>query len=241
MDDDGGAGVPEWVVTYGDMMSLLLTFFIMLVSLSEVVADNRYRAVVEAIQQYVGYNTAPLGPPGENFPVNSLVNRLQDKLGSFTDQDNGRGGIRTESVKGEDVHVFRTREGVEKLVGRILPFEPGSAELTPEALKRLPEIVRQIAGKPNKIEIRAHAASKPLPKTCPFHNKLDLTYERARRVADYLVQHGIDRSRIRLTAAGDNEPLADYGDRIDLYEDRAEVYISDVFVSEYIGPRDQSD
>ena len=28
-------GVPEWVVTYGDMMSLLLTFFIMLVSMSE--------------------------------------------------------------------------------------------------------------------------------------------------------------------------------------------------------------
>ncbi|MBL4886213.1 MAG: flagellar motor protein MotB, partial [Planctomycetaceae bacterium] len=36
MDDDEPPGVPEWVVTYGDMMSLLLTFFIMLVSLSEV-------------------------------------------------------------------------------------------------------------------------------------------------------------------------------------------------------------
>ena len=46
MEDDGPPGVPEWVVTYGDMMSLLLTFFIMLVSLSEVVADQKYRAIL---------------------------------------------------------------------------------------------------------------------------------------------------------------------------------------------------
>jgi chemotaxis protein MotB len=53
MDDDS-PGVPEWVVTYGDMMSLLLTFFIMLVSLSEVVAENKYRAILDALQKYTG-------------------------------------------------------------------------------------------------------------------------------------------------------------------------------------------
>ena len=34
-EEDSVPGVPEWVVTYGDMMSLLLTFFIMLVSMSQ--------------------------------------------------------------------------------------------------------------------------------------------------------------------------------------------------------------
>ncbi|MGI9443328.1 MAG: flagellar motor protein MotB [Rubripirellula sp.] len=33
-DEPEEMGIPEWVVTFGDMMSLLLTFFIMLVSLS---------------------------------------------------------------------------------------------------------------------------------------------------------------------------------------------------------------
>ena len=65
MDDDGPPGVPEWVVTYGDMMSLLLTFFIMLVSLSEVIAEKKYRAVLEALDQHMngGYTTAPASPP----------------------------------------------------------------------------------------------------------------------------------------------------------------------------------
>src|SRR5690606_21337153 len=59
MDDDAPPGVAEWVVTYGDMMSLLLTFFIMLVSMSEVKEDEKYRAVMEALQHYLGYRAAP--------------------------------------------------------------------------------------------------------------------------------------------------------------------------------------
>ena len=42
-EDDGGGGIPEWVVTFGDMMSLLLTFFIMLVSLSEIKEEQKYQ------------------------------------------------------------------------------------------------------------------------------------------------------------------------------------------------------
>ena len=53
--DDGG-GVPEWVVTFGDMMSLLLTFFIMLVSMSEVKEQERYQAMVDSIRQRFGHD-----------------------------------------------------------------------------------------------------------------------------------------------------------------------------------------
>jgi chemotaxis protein MotB len=67
--DDETPGVPEWVVTYGDMMSLLLTFFIMLVSLSDVKADAKYRAILESLQKYTGYRTSPITPPGKELSV----------------------------------------------------------------------------------------------------------------------------------------------------------------------------
>ena len=66
-------GVPEWVVTYGDMMSLLLTFFIMLVSLSEVAGNKKYLQVLESLQKGIGYRAAPASPPGNNFPLNSML------------------------------------------------------------------------------------------------------------------------------------------------------------------------
>jgi len=67
MEEDDAPGVPEWVVTYGDMMSLLLTFFIMLVSLSEIVNDEKYRSILESIQKYTGYRTGPVFSSGENI------------------------------------------------------------------------------------------------------------------------------------------------------------------------------
>ena len=57
MEDDGAPGVPEWVVTYGDMMSLLLTFFIMLVCLCAIVNDEKFRAILDCIVNYTGYRS----------------------------------------------------------------------------------------------------------------------------------------------------------------------------------------
>jgi hypothetical protein len=54
-EPSSGGGVPEWVVTFGDMMSLLLTFFIMLVSFSELKSEEKYQALMDALQrQYRG-------------------------------------------------------------------------------------------------------------------------------------------------------------------------------------------
>ena len=41
-EDDPPIAIPEWVVTFGNLMSLLLTFFIMLVSLSEMKSEEKY-------------------------------------------------------------------------------------------------------------------------------------------------------------------------------------------------------
>ena len=128
MDDDAPPGVPEWVVTYGDMMSLLLTFFIMLVSMSEVKANEKYRAIVEALSRYMGYPTAAESPAGENFPMNSLIEKLQT-LGSHLNDADGHGGVRRQSLDGEDMRVFRNREGNVIPVGSII-FAPGSAEMS---------------------------------------------------------------------------------------------------------------
>ena len=46
IEEQEGPGIPEWVVTFGDMMSLLLTFFIMLLSMSEMKQEERYQAMV---------------------------------------------------------------------------------------------------------------------------------------------------------------------------------------------------
>lgn len=231
MDDDAPPGVPEWVVTYGDMMSLLLTFFIMLVSLSEVAADKKYRAVLEALQAYQGYRQGPVSPPGEHFPLNGTMESLR-LLGSFTDEDDGFGGGQTKAVDGRDVRVFRTREGEAVRVGELLLFARFSAELDDITVAELERIAEELAGKPNKIEIRAHCSTDPLPESSVWKNHTALSYARARQISLALQEAGVDRERIRLTAAGDTMPLPRTGDRIDQRDDRAEVLISNLHTAE---------
>ena len=62
--------IPEWVVTFGDMMSLLLTFFIMLVSMSEIKDEDRYQAMVESMVQRFGRDETLLSAvPGPDKPT----------------------------------------------------------------------------------------------------------------------------------------------------------------------------
>lgn len=237
MDDDAPPGVPEWVVTYGDMMSLLLTFFIMLVSMSEVVADQKYRAVLDALQKYIGYAAGPKAPPGKKFPLNDIIQRLTS-LGSFIRHDGGRGGIRHQAPEGKNVQVFHTAQGTGIPVGDPIPFERTATTLSLESEKQLQQLAEKFAGIPNKIEISGHVDPQPLPADAPIKDKLLLSYLRARAVYQYLVEHGVVVERIRIRAAADYEPMPISGDRRSWLHDRVEIQLIDKFADHYQGPRD---
>ncbi len=61
-------GAPAWVVTYGDMMSLLLTFFIILVSMSELKADHKFQRVMESLRQALDTRVASAVSRPNNRP-----------------------------------------------------------------------------------------------------------------------------------------------------------------------------
>lgn len=68
--EDVPSGAPEWTMTYGDLMSLLLTLFVMLVSMSEMKNTEKYRGVADALHQKFGSATLPALAPGVGRPRN---------------------------------------------------------------------------------------------------------------------------------------------------------------------------
>jgi len=225
--DDEAAGVPEWVVTYGDMMSLLLTFFIMLVSLSEVAGNEKYRAVLNSLQNYVGYRNTPLAPPGKSFPLNSMIAKLAT-LGSFLDNEEGRGGVKREAPEGAHIRVLRKREGSPFQVGESIRFAPHDETLSEKAMPQLVAIAKQLAGKPNKIDIRAHASSDG----SAFKENIELSYRRARNVRAFLLSQEIAPNRMRATTITDSKPLPGSAGEGSSQFDRVEVLILDLVVEQ---------
>ncbi|MGZ0168179.1 MAG: flagellar motor protein MotB [Planctomycetales bacterium] len=247
MEEEDPPGVPEWVVTYGDMMSLLLTFFIMLVSLSEIVAEQKYRAVLTALDKKMGFTTAPVAPSGRNFAANSILSSPNESLGAESPDDSGRGGVKSKSVQGDDRRIKVTDEGTPQQVGSFLTFRPPTSNdedekeyhLTGEAEAELFSIARELQGKPNKIEIRSHvsaASGSQGDDAAAITDGIVRSYHQGHAVFTLLENWGIDIDRIRITAAGTalaRESAAD----AKAPPDRIEVFITDVFSDVYVGNR----
>ncbi|MBI1344805.1 OmpA family protein [bacterium] len=238
MDDDAPPGVPEWVVTYGDMMSLLLTFFIMLVSLSEVKANKKYRAVLESLQKGVGYRAGPLAPPGDYFPLNSMVDG-NSTLGSFKKAGVGKGGVKAQQTPdGDDQRVYIPRHGEPVPAGDYILYREHQIEPDAAALSQIDTISLNLAGKPNKIEICGHTSSKPLPSDSSYRNLMELSYARARCVYNRMLADGVEPHRLRIVAYADHAPLPTSHDAQELNQDRVNVLILDTYHNDYIGPRE---
>jgi len=200
------AGVPEWVVTFGDMMSLLLTFFIMLFSMSEIKEEQKYQAMMEALRKRFGYEASFLSMiPGDVRPRNSALAKLAS-LGRSRRADVMRGGDKVRAPVGENPRVQAIRMAEHITVGGVVLFNKGAWKLTPEQERDFEAIARVIAGKPQKIEIRGHTCSDPLPKDSPYKTHWDLAYARCSQARKCLVKLGIDPKRIRLAVAADTEP-----------------------------------
>ncbi|MEM9353827.1 MAG: flagellar motor protein MotB [Planctomycetota bacterium] len=208
IEEDPEPGIPEWVVTFGDMMSLLLTFFIMLVSMSEIKEDQKYMAMVESFREQFGHDLSTTAMvPGESTVRGAAMPHPMYSMGRNKRMDTKNGGQEVKAVTGENERVQIVRPGDDSSIGGVIYFEEDATLLTEANKWSLQRIIEQIAGKPQKIEVRGHASRKPMGQETEFQDAYDLAYARCRSTRQFLIEQGIDPSRIRLTAAGSNEPL----------------------------------
>ncbi len=240
-EEDAGGGIPEWVVTFGDMMSLLLTFFIMLVSLSEIKEEEKYQALVESVQQQFGYEKSrAFIVPGDIRPRNSSVKKLAT-MGRANKKDIMQGGAQVQAPVGDHPRVTIVRPGSKTAIGTVIYFEEGEQELTEAQRKVLGEQATVIDGKPQKIEIRGHTSHRPVSTDSQLRDNWDLAYERCRQTKQYLVDVlEIDPRRIRITVAGPNEPAHIGTDPEQLRKNpRVELYLLDEVVSDFVGTEEE--
>jgi chemotaxis protein MotB len=240
-DDDSGGGIPEWVVTFGDMMSLLLTFFIMLVSLSEIKDEERYQSMVESMTRRFGYDSAMLSlAPGKSKPRNAAIAKVATD-GRARRLNLMQGGDKAQAPVGDFSRVRMARQGPRTNIGTVIYFEEGSAELSDKCKQDLQQTVPSFGGKPQKIELRGHTSRRPIPEDTGFHNHWQLAYQRCWNTFRFLTEEqGIDPRRFRISVAGPHEPTHITSDPISQQENpRVEVYLLDETVHDLMGTEEE--
>lgn len=94
-----------------------------------------------------------------------------------------------------------------------LEFEPGSAELTTDSVEKLTTILPLISDlKSSVVDIEAYSDAADRDVDSEYETNLDLSAERAVRVADWFLGKGLSESRVRTTAFGRDHKFTD-GDK----------------------------
>ncbi len=201
------AGIPEWIVTYGDMMTLLLCFFVLLAAFSELKQEHEYQRVVDAIKEAFGYAGGEGMLPVMDPPTHSMIQILEKiALKSRTRTKTSQSSI--VGMKGKFSRVKRVREGMMFVIGGNAVFDRESAQLKPQVEDELRSIGKLLIGRRNKISIRGHADSKTLSPDSKYADLDELAFARAHAVKQFLVSDmGIERQRIIVESRADSEPM----------------------------------
>ena len=201
-----GKGGGAWKVAYADFVTAMMAFFLVM----WIVAQNK--SVKEAVAQYfrnpLGTAGHPGGPRTSFVPSGGPPDLKPPRKGP---RASGHGPAKTES-KGPPgkggAPLEGSPDGEPTLVGARVSFAEDSAELNDEARQRLQEMAAVVAGKPNKVEIRGHATGRPLPPGSPYADAWQLSYARCYAAFMFLQKHGVEPNRIRLSQAGNYEPVS---------------------------------
>jgi chemotaxis protein MotB len=202
-----GNAVPEWVVTYGDLMSLLLCFFILLAAFSELKKEDQWRKVLEEIKEAFGFEGGVGVTDSDMVPSNSIAAMLSQnaRLSTHALEAN----IAAEdSVTGRHNRSAIVQEGQRFAVGGSIPFDEGSDQLTRAAMDTLKtEVAPKIRGQRFVVQIVGHAwGDRELLSGFGLD---EIAYRRAQAVKDYLVREcGVDQMILRVESAGATEPLS---------------------------------
>ena len=288
-------GAPEYMVSYADMLTIMLAFFIVLYAsagtTSSGISKGEKTGQVDKSREAVGPDKgygpkeggggheAVGGEQEEGFPgtddplepgtqirderLDKVFQSLRYRFGpDWTISNCWTGGppqlrnLRPEKLDrgpgpksnirpswpkpgNDNARARSPRPGDDLLVGGRIYFDEFSADLTDPQVAKLRKAADDLAGKPQRIEIRGHSSRRPLPKDSAYRDPWDVAYDRCRKVRDFLVAQGIDPRRIRLSVAGDNEPLDDGGEPLPTQPNsRVEVRILNEFVQSPTGPRE---
>jgi chemotaxis protein MotB len=207
----------RWLLTYADMITLLMLFFIILYSLSSL-NQGKFTEMSEAFNSvfnggnFTIFDTRSAGGAGVLQGV-SAGQKVQSKQ---TGRNEGRGGqtaLRSQAlstlqnlVKAGKVTVIPTENGFAISLVSDLYFGTASAALGPEAMPVLQEVSEFLGQIPNSIVVEGHTDNIP-PNVKQWSSNWQLSSERSLAVLQTLEDYGVPSERLSGAAFGSTRPV----------------------------------
>ncbi len=210
----GKSNPDDWMGTWADAITLLMAFFVILLSTAKI-DEAKYTKVANAIAQNLQHREEPEAQPVA-APVSAEDVAFEDKLAS-----------RLEPVdKIENVAVETEQDSLTiEFTGGML-YAPGSADLKTNAVETLALVASALGDvdlEEYRITVEGHTDDIPI-RNRRFPSNWELSAGRATAVVRALIEGGIDRTQVTALAYADTQPVEpnrdDQGDPITANRER---------------------
>lgn len=221
-----------WAIPFGDLIILLLAFFVVMYAISSV-NEGKYRVAAASMAE--AFN----GPPKALTPIQvgevaamaklmstapSLTKPEAMGAGGLIDGGKGAGLNQTErqvedmatAVKAamadlinKNVIVVRTTpQGIEVEIQTDILFDSGTAVLSPQAIHIMQRLAVVLTNFPNPVRVEGHTDNMPIHTTV-FPSNWELSAARSASVVHLLMEKGIEPTRLAVIGVGEYRPVAD--------------------------------
>ncbi len=201
---EGEGGAPGWVVTYGDMMSLLLTFFILIVSFSTISEEDFKKAMgsLEGALSVLPRNSGVLDM--------QMMNRREQQRKM---QQAAQKIAEELQIMAQDKQVkveYDAKGGIKITFPDSVLFDKGSADLKPESFPIIESVSKILADLTDVfVEIKGHTDNTPIVNNPRYRDNYDLSYYRSDQVMRKMIAvSSLSPEMFEITACGPSQPIS---------------------------------
>jgi chemotaxis protein MotB len=200
-----------WAIPYGDLVTLLLAFFVVMYAISSV-NEGKYRVLSDSL--VAAFRGAPMTvapvqaaerPDGPVVPFIGIAEdpararQLEEVAASIE-------AAMQELIERGMIAVRRKDDTVEVEIRTDILFPSGQSQLTPRAVQVIERIGDTLMRFPNPLNVEGHTDDRPIA-TPQFPSNWELSAARAASVVHLLTQRGLQPSRLTVVGYGEQQPI----------------------------------
>jgi chemotaxis protein MotB len=191
------------MLTYGDVMTLLLTFFVLLLSFSSI-QEAKFKQAMGALQAALGVLKSEESvldqPPSERQTTQlTVVDEIEEQMTEMIE-------IIQDAGLGDEIDVVPTEEGYALRISSPVLFDLASAEIKPIGRETLGRLADHLVDTPYALRVEGHTDNLPI-HTEKYPSNWELSTARALSVLKLINSRGIGPKRLSAVGYGEFRPL----------------------------------
>ena len=212
----------NWIVTYSDLVTLLLVFFVLMYVLTPSIDDSTFNSFISFFQSSIGVmdETSAVNQR-ETAEVSDMIEEINNEWAYVEDFLEMHG-------LSAHVDIEPTNDGLKITLSDSLTFESGSSQLLPAAELVLGRIAEMLDEGIAKTEVQGHTDNVPISQNSFYRSNWHLGAARSVTVVEFLRdQSGMNPENFKASSFGEFRPISDNESVVGRRQNRrVEIYVS---------------